>query len=83
MAAFGGAAAAQEEQSLTAYLPGDGEDGRCDGRRATSFEHRVLNSQLFRLGFGMPTDRAYVISVLRDPQSPAPAVTPAIPRGCL
>lgn len=47
-------------------LPGDGSDGRCDGRRATAFERSVSGAQSFRRALGFRSDRPYVVSVLRD-----------------
>jgi hypothetical protein len=55
-------------------LPGNGDDGRCDGRLPTKaeraafdFESKVGSAQQLRSGFKMPSDRALVEQMLRDP----------------
>ena len=49
-----------------AGLPGDGNDGRCDGRRSTAFERQVGEAQGFRQSGGLPNHLPHVLSVLRD-----------------
>jgi hypothetical protein len=55
--------------ALVTGTEGDGLDGVCDGRLPARFERQILVGQQFREAHGLPTDPAYVETVLRAPDS--------------